>query len=165
MNFCPDCGMPLQSCELDGVVRKVCRNDRCGFVSWENPTPVVVALVQRDGEYILARNIAWPTGIFSLISGYLEKVERPQDAVCREVEEELGLQAITTRQIGNFAFPAKNQVLLAYEVKARGDIRLNHELVAWKALSRDELLVYDFGCLRTTTEIVSVWSQRKTHWD
>ncbi len=40
--------------------RRVCSAAACGFVQRTNPTPAVGALVELDGEIILARNALWP---------------------------------------------------------------------------------------------------------
>jgi NADH pyrophosphatase NudC (nudix superfamily) len=127
-------------------------------VHWDNPVPVVAALVSRGGRYIVARNRAWPDGIFSLVSGYLERGESPELAVKREVEEELGLKAEAAKLlIGNYAFPEKNQVILAYEVIASGSVRLNHELAEWRELSEKALCEYNFSPLHLTEQIIHDW--------
>ena len=159
--FCPRCGERTAQQVVDGAERCVCRNPRCGYIDWHNPVPVVAALVRVDGHYILARNRAWPKGVFSVVSGFLESGERPEDAVRREVEEELGLRTYGVSQIGNFGFPAKNQVLLAYEVEADGIVRLNHELLEWQALSQAALFNYDFGRLSVTQEIIAAWKRTR----
>jgi NADH pyrophosphatase NudC (nudix superfamily) len=46
-----------------------------------NPVPVVAALIEYQGKIVLARNAQWPEGMFSLVTGYLEKHETPEDAV------------------------------------------------------------------------------------
>ena len=81
MNYCPNCGSKLQPKEMEEVSRLACLADNCGFVYWNNPVPVVAALVRHDGKYIVARNAQWPKGVFSLITGYLEENETPEQAM------------------------------------------------------------------------------------
>ena len=62
--FCPRCGTSLTDRalkDIDGVVtqRRAC-SDACGYVQWGNPTPAVGAIVEHEGEIILARNAGWP---------------------------------------------------------------------------------------------------------
>ncbi|MEJ2618766.1 MAG: NUDIX domain-containing protein, partial [Candidatus Thiodiazotropha sp.] len=120
MKYCSKCGNKLTTKRIDGQARYVCVNEECGYVFWNNPIPVVAALVKCDEKYILARNVSWAKGIFSVITGYLESEESPEDAALREVSEELGLNGMITRHIGNYAFHKKNQVILCYEVVATG---------------------------------------------
>ncbi len=158
MKYCSECGSALEVKHIDGYKRYVCSNEECGYVHWNNPIPVVAALVLYNGNYIVARNSDWPEGIFSVITGYLEQKEAPEDAVLREVEEELGLKGKIKRHIGNYGFKKKNQVILCYEVEAAGNIKTNHELVECKELSPDELRVYDFSPLYITEQIQQDWA-------
>lgn len=158
MHYCPHCKSQLELLLVDGTKRLACQHETCGFVHWDNPIPVVASLVLYQDHYVIARHAGWPTGLFSLITGYLERNEAPEQAVVREVREELGLQGQATRHIGNYAFMKKNQLLLAYEVVASGTLAVNRELVELKHLSPAELAHYDFGPLALTQAIVKDWS-------
>ena len=141
--FCPRCGEPLADRSLkdiDGIqsLRRAC-NDACGYVQWRNPTPAVGAIVEHEGEIILARNAGWPPGFFALVTGYLEAREDPVKAVSREVKEELDLDVVETHLIGNYIFERKNEVMLCYHAIARGTIRLSPELLEYKRYKPAEL--------------------------
>ena len=58
--YCPNCGKTLGEREDGGALRQACEDDACGFIFYNNPVPVVAALVQVDGDVILARNKEWP---------------------------------------------------------------------------------------------------------
>jgi NAD+ diphosphatase len=134
--FCPQCAQPLQERELDGVPRHACVDSACAYVHWDNPVPVVAAVVEHEGEIILARNKAWPVPFYALITGFLEKSDpSPEEAIEREVMEELGLQAQGTHFIGHYAFARQNQIIIAYHVPATGVITLNEELVDYKRIA------------------------------
>ena len=141
----------------NGTHRAACDKDKCGFVYWDNPVPVVAALVQYLGNYVIARNAKWPKGVFSLVTGYLERGETPEQAVVREVTEELGLTGEVARHIGNYSFVEKNELILCYEVAASGTVRINNELAEVKQLSPTQLAEYDFGPLYITKSIVKDW--------
>lgn len=134
--FCPQCAQPLQERELDTVLRLACHDPACTYVHWDNPVPVVAAVVEHEGEIILARNRAWPVPFHALITGFLEKSDpSPEEAIEREVMEELGLQAQGTHFIGHYAFPRQNQIIIAYHVPATGVITLGEELVDYKRIA------------------------------
>ena len=78
LRFCPQCAMPLAPAEIDGRTRLACSSGACEFVSWDNPIPVVAAIVELDGEVVLARNKLWPESMFGLITGFLERDETPE---------------------------------------------------------------------------------------
>lgn len=137
--FCPQCASPLETRSEGERARLACPDKKCGYVLWENPTPVVAAVVEHEGKIILAQNRAWPQKFFALITGFLEKNERPDEAVLREVHEELGLAAHTPALIGHYTFERMNQLIIAYHVLAQGEIKLGEELVDFRAIEPAKL--------------------------
>lgn len=131
--YCPHCAQPLRTETRGGFDRNVCPDASCGFVFWNNPTPVVAAVVEHEKQLVLARNVMWKPGTFALITGFLERNEVPEEAVAREVNEELGLTAVQPPAfIGHYPFERQNQLIIAYHVKAEGEIVLNEELAEWR---------------------------------
>jgi NADH pyrophosphatase NudC (nudix superfamily) len=126
----------------------------CGFTNWNNPTPVVAALVRLGSDFVLARNAKWPEGLFSVISGYLESGESPEVAIARETHEELGLSAKGVTFLGHYPFLQSNQIIIAYMVDASGEICSGSEISEVMLLTKDELATFDFGPLELTTSIV-----------
>ncbi len=143
--YCPQCGSALVAGEAGGIGRLLCPDAGCGFVHWDNPVPVVAALVELDGRIVLARNVAWPDKSFGLVTGFLERDEVPEAAVAREVAEELGLATISSSLIGLYPFPQMNQLIIAYHVVASGHIVLNEELAEIRLFAPDRLKPWDFG--------------------
>jgi ADP-ribose pyrophosphatase YjhB (NUDIX family) len=76
-------------------------------VHWDNPTPVVAALIEVDGRVLLARNKTWPAKMFALVTGVLERDESPLQAVEREVAEETALATRAAALIGVYSSRAK----------------------------------------------------------
>ncbi len=142
--FCPRCGAGLQGVELGGLPRQQC-GAACGFVHWDNPLPVVAALVEYRGAMLLARNHAWAEGAFGLITGFLERDEDPLGAVIREVKEELDLDASSADLIGVYPFARNHEVLIVYHVLADGEIWLNEELAEYRLIAPEKLKAWDFG--------------------
>jgi NADH pyrophosphatase NudC (nudix superfamily) len=128
--FCPSCAHELQEAVHGERQRLAC--SACGWVHWDNPTPVVAAIIELDGRVLLARNAAWPAKMFALVTGFLERDESPRDAVVREVKEETSLDAKRADLIGVYEFPRRNQVIIAYHVVAEGEVRLSEELVDYR---------------------------------
>lgn len=144
MRYCPQCRADLVEREIDNKLRRACA-DNCGFVHWDNPTPVVAAIIEYDGKVLLARNAKWPEGWFALISGFLERNETPEQSVLREVQEELGLDGEIIEFVGNYPFPEQNQLLIIYHVVARGDIQLNEELIDYRLLAHEDVEPWPMG--------------------
>ena len=128
---------------------------------WDNPVPVVAALIEYQGKIVLARNSQWPEGIFSLVTGYLEKNETPEEAVVREVKEELGLDSKAREFIGCYSFIEKNQIILAHWVVATGVLTTGNEITEVRLLSREELKLWQFGHLALTSIIAKQWLDKR----
>jgi NAD+ diphosphatase len=137
--------------------RRVCSDATCGFVQRRNPTPAIGALVEHEGDIVLARNVAWPEGWFALITGYLEAEEAPKAAVEREVKEELDLDVVAITPIGNYIFERKNEVMLCYHVVATGAIRLGAELAEYRRYKPRDLKPWP----RATGLAVADWMQSR----
>ena len=159
MKFCPNCASELSNQLLDGVQRLVCPQTGCGFVFWDNPVPVVAAVVEYNQQVVLARNARWPRGVFSMITGYLERGESPEQAVLREVQEELGLTGEIRQFIGHYPFVRKNQLILAFAVTASGEIRLNHEIAEVELIPKADLDPRRFAKLHITAKVFDDWLQ------
>ena len=133
--YCPQCSQPLIERHTGEALRQACPDTDCGYVHWDNPVPVVAAVVEHEGAIILARNRAWTTPFYALITGFLEKTDlSPEEAVAREVKEELGLDALSVHFIGHYRFERQNQLILAYHVPATGVITLGEELADYKRI-------------------------------
>lgn len=157
MRYCPLCSVELTEMEIDGRQRLGCPADDCDYVFWNNPTPVVAALVELDGHVVLARNRTWPEKMFGLITGFLEASETPEQGVLREVKEELGLDGRIADFIGNYAFYDMNQLILAFHVVAEGQVVLGDELVEFKKIVPEKLRPWPLG----TGLAVSDWLKRR----
>ena len=141
--FCPGCGKELIWEERAGKNYWVCPAG--DFVHYNNPVPVVAALVEHEGAVVLAHNKAWPPDWFGLITGFLEANETPEDAVLREVEEELNLKGRIVGMIGVYTSFKLNQLYVAYHVVAEGNIVLNEELDAYRRVAPADLKPWPFG--------------------
>jgi len=136
--FCPHCGSKTRDQFLDGRSVKVCVFD-CGFAFFDNPTPVVAVIVETPNGVVLAHNVAWPPGMLSIITGYVDPHELPHETALRETKEELGLDAHSPEFVGHYMFHQKNQLIIAYAVKAEGDIVLNEELDDYRVIPIEKL--------------------------
>jgi len=137
IRFCAQCGTPLaeQVQREDGGDKSRLRCPSCGWTHWNNPTPVLAAVVEcvdRGGRILLARNAAWTRRMFALITGYMEAGETPEQGIAREVAEETSLQTEQLSLVSVHDFQRLNQIIITYHVLARGEIALSPELAEYK---------------------------------
>jgi len=145
IRYCLHCGHELTPQEINGKEYLACPAKNCEYVFWDNPLPVVAAIVEHEGNVLLARNKAWPPKMFGLITGFLEKGESPENAVLREVREELGIDAGLESMIGIYSFPEQNQIIIAYHVSAQGEITMGDELVEVISVPPHKVRPWAFG--------------------
>jgi NADH pyrophosphatase NudC (nudix superfamily) len=115
------------------------------WTHWDNPLPVLAALVEVEGQILLARNAAWPEKMFALITGFMESGETPEQGVARELKEETNLDALEVTLIGVYEFIRKNELIIAYHVRAAGEIRLSEELVEFRLIDPEKLRPWRAG--------------------
>ncbi|RJG06841.1 NUDIX hydrolase [Noviherbaspirillum cavernae] len=144
--YCPMCAAQLiERADVGegGKVRLACPDGH--WTHWDNPLPVLAALVEVEGRILLARNAAWPEKMFALITGFMERGETPEQGVARELKEETNLDATEISLIGVYEFIRKNELIIAYHVKAAGDIRLSEELVDYRLIAPEKLRPWHAG--------------------
>ena len=159
VKYCLYCGQELCLTKIDGKDYQACPAKNCGYVHWDNPLTVVAAIVEHQGTVLLARNKAWPPKIFGLITGFLEKSESPEDAILREVKEELGLDAKLKGMIGLYSFLEKNQLIIAYHLSAEGEIKMGEELAEVISVPPEKVRPWSFG----TGLAIKDWLEKRRH--
>jgi NADH pyrophosphatase NudC (nudix superfamily) len=163
--FCPQCATPLQAVTLeeDGGAKTRLRCGACDFTHWNNPTPVLAAVIEcadRDGHVLLARNAAWPNkDAFGLITGFMEAGESPEEGIRREVGEETSLEVDELNLIGVWDFQRMNQVIIAYHARCRGEIRLSPELVEYRLYPPNDVRCWPAG----TGFALAQWLRSRGH--
>lgn len=145
MRFCPQCATPLGDLREEGRDRKACPKPGCGFIHYGNPTPVVGGIVEHEGAVILVRAHGWPEKLYGLVTGFLEAGETPEQGMLRELKEELGLEGEIVSLVGAYSFELRNELIVAYHVRARGELKLGAELAGYKRVAPEKLRPWDFG--------------------
>ena len=140
--FCPQCAAPLEMITQleDGGDKVRLRCPACGYTHWNNPTPVLAAVIEYNGQILLARNAAWSGRMFALITGFMEAGETPQGGIEREIKEETSLDTSSLDLIGVYDFQRMNQIIIAYHAVCTGDVALSPELVEYK--------LYDYATIK-----------------
>jgi NADH pyrophosphatase NudC (nudix superfamily) len=145
--YCPNCAQPLQQIAQmeDGGEKSRLRCAGCSWTHWNNPTPVLAAVVEYEGHILLARNAAWQGRRFALITGFMEAGETPQEGIAREIKEETNLDVREVDLIGVYEFFRMNQVIIAYHARAEGEVRLSPELAEYKLFAFDDVMCWPAG--------------------
>lgn len=86
--FCAKCGAESNLVKA-GYER---RCDNCGASHFPRTDPVVIMLVRTGDKALVGRGKGWPDGHYSALAGYMEPGESMEEAVAREIYEEVGLK-------------------------------------------------------------------------
>ena len=159
--FCPTCATPLAFITQmeDGGEKARLRCAACNYTHWNNPTPVLAAVVEYEGKILLAQNAAWSGKMFALITGFMEAGESPQEGIAREIKEETNLEATALDLIGVYDFQRMNQVIIAYHAVCHGEVKLSPELVDYRLYAFDQLKCWPAG----TGYALADWLRSKGH--
>ena len=143
----------------DGGEKIRLRCPTCDFTHWNNPTPVLAAVVEYKGQILLARNAAWSGRMFALITGFMEAGETPQGGIEREISEETALQTESLDLIGVYDFQRMNQIIIAYHAVCTGTVSLSPELVEYKLYAPDKVRCWPTG----TGYALADWLKSRGH--
>ncbi len=135
----------MQSQMEDGGEKARLRCTGCDYTHWNNPTPVLAAVVEYQGKILLARNAAWSGEKYALITGFMEAGETPEGGIAREIAEETNLQTSALKLLGVYDFQRMNQVIIAYHAVCHGDVRLSPELVDYRLYAFEDVLCWPAG--------------------
>ncbi len=160
--FCPVCAaeLALITAAEDGGDKERLRCPACDFTHWNNPTPVLAAVIEctdRGGKVLLARNAAWQGRFFGLITGFMEAGESPEEGIRREIAEETSLEVDSLSLLGVWDFQRMNQIIIAYHAAARGEIKLSPELAEYKLLAPEDVRCWPQG----TGQALATWLRSK----
>jgi NAD+ diphosphatase len=97
----------------------------CGFVTFPRIAPAVLALVEDGPRCVLARGTAYQAGMFSCLAGFVAPGETLEQAIRREVVEEVALEITDLRYFGSQPWPYPDGLMVGFHAKyAGGEIRL-----------------------------------------
>lgn len=141
---CGTCGEKTVS--MQGGHTRVCSNEGCGQRAFPRTDAATITLVEHpDGEHcLLGRQSRWPTGMYSVVAGFVEPGESLEECVIREVHEETGIEVFDPQYLGSQPWPFPSSLMLGFFAKARTtQFRpSDDELADIRWVSKEELLSY-----------------------
>lgn len=97
------------------------RCEGCGREHFPRTDPAIIVLVTHEDRALLARNPAWPPGFSSVLAGFVEPGESLEDAVAREVNEEVGLTVGSVAYQSSQPWPFPSSIMLGFRAEAVDD--------------------------------------------
>ena len=120
IKFCAHCGGTLIPNEND--YGRKCGS--CGMTFYAPISPAVITAIEHDGKLLLAHNTAWPEDRYSIIAGFVEPGESLEDAVKREIREEVSTEVRNIKYFGSQTWPFPNSLMLGFTAEyEKGEIK------------------------------------------
>jgi NAD+ diphosphatase len=120
--YCGRCGSPTEY--VPNERGKRC--PACGLVAYPRVSPAVIVLVERGDEVLLARGPHLAAGMYALIAGFVEVGESLEDAVRREIREEVSIEVDRIEYFASQSWPFPHSLMLGFTAQyAGGEIRID----------------------------------------
>ncbi len=139
--FCGRCGTHTMLDEKDMMLK--CPS--CGQVHYPRIAPAIIVAVRNEDKLLMAKHSYHKTHRYALVAGFMEPGESIEEAVHREVAEEIGIKIKNLKYHRSQSWPFPNSLMLAFtaeydsgEIKVDGD-----EIIKAKWFSKDEIERYD----------------------
>lgn len=108
--YCGRCGTSTET--KAGMFERLCT--KCGLTFYPRISPSIIVLISRGNDILMARSPQFAPGVFGLIAGFVEAGERAEDAVHREVKEEVGISIKNLRYFGSQSWPFPDSLMLGF---------------------------------------------------
>lgn len=120
--FCGACGTENRLSKTE--IAKIC--NQCERITYPHYHPAVIVLIQRKNEILLARSPHFTEGLYSPLAGFVDPAETAEQAVIREVYEEVALKIKDLRYFASQPWPFPSSFMMGYTAKYdSGDICIN----------------------------------------
>ena len=106
--FCPNCAAATQL--RDGGYRRVC--PACAAEHFPRTDPVVIMLPTHQDHCLVGRNTRFPPALYSAFAGFIEPGEMVEEAVARELREEVALKIGAVRYHASQPWPFPSSLMI-----------------------------------------------------
>jgi NAD+ diphosphatase len=117
--YCPRCAAQMEPAE-EG---RAFGCPKCAYISYPILSPAIIVAVVRDGKLLLAHGTRFPPGRYSVLAGFVEPGESLEEAVEREIFEEVGIRVKDIAYFGSQPWPFPHSLMLGFTARwAEGEI-------------------------------------------
>jgi len=101
---------------------------QCGLLHFPRLAPAIIVLIERGDQLLLARSRRFATGMYSVLAGFVEPGESLEEAVVREIKEEVSLSVKDIRYFGSQPWPFPHSLMIGFTATyAGGEISMEDE--------------------------------------
>ncbi len=120
--YCQACGS-----RLERPSEELCKRcPGCGSTVWPRISPAVIMLVRKGDRVLLARGPRSRPGMYSVLAGFVGPGETLEEAVAREIREEVGISVQNLAYFGSQPWPFPDSLMLGFTADhAEGELRVD----------------------------------------
>ncbi|MBA3815473.1 MAG: NAD(+) diphosphatase [Parachlamydiaceae bacterium] len=120
--FCGQCGG--RTSERINERAKICLT--CNLLTFPKICPVMMVLIKKGNEILLARGVNFPAAFYSALAGFVDAGETLEHCIKREVFEEVGLYVENFQYFGSQSWPFPNSLMIAFTCEWKsGEIKID----------------------------------------
>lgn len=143
--YCPRCGAAaIESCD-----KKAMRCHSCDFVYYHNTASAVAAIIEMDGGFLLTVRAREPkAGFYDCPGGFVDHGESIEEALLREVREELGIDVVIGAFMASFpnryvfrdvAYFTTDAFFICRPAGSEAEIVVSDEIRQWEIIRPDRI--------------------------
>ena len=117
--FCGSCGFQNNSKEAGFVMK--CSNEKCGKSHFPRTDPAIITLISFQDKVLLGRSPRFPDSMYSTLAGFVEPGESLEQALEREVFEEVGIKVKNIKYFNSQPWPFPASLMLGFFAEATND--------------------------------------------
>ncbi len=114
--FCGACGSPL----VRHASERAMHCPACDLCFYPRINPVVITRVSRGDQVLLAHKASGAVPFWSVVAGFVEANESLEDAVRREIAEEVGVRVTDIRYHASQPWPFPNNLMIGFTAEYEG---------------------------------------------
>lgn len=116
----------------------------CGQVHYPRIAPAIIVAIRNEGKLLMAKHSYHDNIRYALIAGFVEPGETIEEAVHREVLEEVGIKIKNLKYKRSQSWPFPNSLMLAFTAEYEsGNIKVDgDEILKAKWFKKDEIIRY-----------------------
>lgn len=120
--FCGRCG--TETYQKPNTFERICPH--CELVVYPRISPSMIVLIRKDEKILMARSPHFAPGAYGLIAGFVEPGESIEDAVHREVAEEVNIKITNLKYFGSQPWPFPDSLMIGFTADyLSGDLRID----------------------------------------
>ncbi|WP_088331260.1 NAD(+) diphosphatase [Lacimicrobium sp. SS2-24] len=108
--YCGQCGSEMQ--RVDWELATVCH--RCQHRCYPRISPCIIVAIKKQNQLLLAKGRHHKQGMYSILAGFVESGESLEQAVHREVMEEVGIKIKSLRYFDSQPWPFPHSLMVGF---------------------------------------------------